>query len=405
MRVSGPGAGDVPKALGARRPPPREARLARLADPTTGETLDRALILWFPGPNSATGEDLLELHLHGGRAVVAAVQRVLAGLPGLRPAEPGEFTRRAMLNGRLDLAEAEGLADLLSAETEIQRRNAIRVAEGGLSRAVEIWRRHILDHAATIEAVIDYGDEVGDDIDIAPLQARVGADAEALRALLASPPAERLRDGLRVVLAGPPNAGKSSLMNALAGREAAIVSPIAGTTRDRVEAALVIDGFPILLTDTAGLREEGDDPIEAIGIRRAQDAMDEADVVLWLGPEEDAIDRPGLIRVAAKSDLATAPDGRLAVSVVSGEGLGALRARLVAAAQAQFSGDLIALNQRQRTLVADAAESLQFASAEPDILLVAEHLRQSCSALDALTGRAGVEDMLDSLFGRFCLGK
>jgi tRNA modification GTPase len=406
VRISGPLALEAMHALAGRVPEPRRATLATLSDPSSGEKLDQALLLAFPGPRTATGEDLAELHLHGGRAVVRAVEAALATLPGLRLAEPGEFTRRALANGRIDLSEAEGLGDLLMAETEAQRRAALRSAEGAVRREVEGWVARVLGIAAQVEALLDHSDEddVGEASDLAGQIAAVAAD---IQAVVARPPVERLRDGIRVVLAGPPNAGKSTLLNALADRDAAIVSPIAGTTRDRIEAPVVRDGIAWLLIDTAGLHDAAGDAIEEIGIVRARDAMEGADLILWLGDEEGP---EGAIWVHARADApgreAAAPAQQLVVSAATGQGIAALWCRLAAAAGALLPPtDQVALNQRQRTLCEAAALALRQAALETDLLLVAENLRSALRAFDAITGRANVEAMLDTLFSRFCIGK
>ncbi|MEA3015916.1 MAG: tRNA modification GTPase [Sphingomonadales bacterium] len=403
VRISGPAADRAVEALTGTLPPPRRATLVKVR--RGGEEIDRALALRFPGPESATGEDVAELHLHGGRAVVAAVLGALGGLEGLREAEPGEFTRRAFLNGRIDLAEAEGLADLLSAETEAQRRAAHAMAGGALSRQVEAWREGILGLAAEVEASLDFADEV-DVGESAAGRWRVGAGAAAaeMEEMLARPSAERLRDGVRVTIAGPPNAGKSSLLNALVQREAAITSAVPGTTRDLVEAPVAIAGIPLLLTDTAGLRDSHD-VIETIGVARARAAMDGADVIVWLGAPAEA--PPGAVRVHPKADLAPPPpDVDIAVSAVTGEGLSELALLLVSRAREMLprEGEL-ALNARHRVLLAECRLALSEAASAQDPLIAAEGLRRARVALDRVTGRAGVEEMLDALFGRFCIGK
>ena len=406
IRVSGPAAADACTALAGSLPAPRQASLRWLVDPASGDRLDHALCLWFPGPRTATGEDLAEFHVHGGRAVVAAVQDALARLPDVRPALAGEFTRRAFANGVIDLAEAEGLADLLAAETEIQRRNALAVVGGVLSRRVDGWRTAILEASARIEAILDFGDEGDVPSDETPARAIAARVADEIAAMLAGPPVERLRDGVRVVLAGPPNAGKSTLFNALAGRDAAIVTDIPGTTRDLIEAPVALDGWPLLLIDTAGLRE-GDDPVERIGIARATSAVDDADILLWLGDPAEAPQTPATIKLAARCDVdrisADAVD--LSVSAVTGEGMDTLRSLLVSRAAALLPREAeIATNARQRAALADALSALRLGQA-PDALLFAEGLRLARTALDRITGRAGIEDMLDGLFGRFCIGK
>lgn len=409
VRISGPGAGRAVEALAGRLPPARRATLALLRDPADGAPLDRALLLWFPGPDTATGEDLAEIHCHGGRAVVAAIQAVLSAMPGLRSAAPGEFTRRAFDNGRMDLNAVEGFADLLAAETDQQRRAALAMAEGHFSRRVEGWRLALLRLSAMTEAALDFSDE--DDVPDAGIEQRIGMEIETLAlevgAELARPSAERLRDGIRVVLAGPPNAGKSTLLNALAGREAAIVSDIAGTTRDRIEVPVALGGVPFLLTDTAGLHAGTGDAIEAIGMARAQAAIEAADILLWLG-DPAVPPRPDAVLIASQSDrpdwgAPAAPALRL--SAASGEGMDALRADLLARAAALLpaEGDY-ALQTRQRDGIATLLHHLDTARHD-DLLIVAEELRAARSAIDRLTGRAGTEDMLDMLFGGFCIGK
>lgn len=402
VRISGPHATRALQTLAGSLPQPRRAVLRGLRD-ADGGLLDRALLLWCPGPGSATGEDLAELHLHGGRAVVSAVLAALARMDDLRAAEAGEFTRRAFHNGRIDLAEAEGLADLLGAETELQRRAALMLAEGALGKQAESWRKQLLRAAALVEAELDFSDE-GDVADSDRLwRGEVESLATEWQQAVSRPGAERLRDGVRVVLAGPPNAGKSSLFNALIERDAAIVTPIAGTTRDRIEAPVAIDGVPLLLIDTAGLRDDTTDTIEAMGIARSEQALAEADLVVWVG---DARAAPAAAMiVSTKIDLVPARGG-IGVSVVTGAGLDVLRAAIVdRARQLLPPPDGIALNARHRALMAEAHHAAVAASAEPDMLIVAEHLRTARLALDRITGRAGVEDLLDALFGQFCVGK
>ncbi|WP_239018230.1 tRNA uridine-5-carboxymethylaminomethyl(34) synthesis GTPase MnmE [Sphingomonas flavalba] len=413
VRVSGPGAVAAAVALTGQRPEPRRARLARIADPDSGLPIDRGLLLFFPGPRSVTGEDLVEFHLHGGRAVIAAVERALATLPGLRPARAGEFTWRAFQNGKTDLIAVEGLSDLLRAETEAQRRRALAVAEGGLTARIDGWQKEILIAGALIESRLDFSDE--DDVDAVDTEpmvhARLSALQAALAAQLARPPAERLRDGLSVVIAGPPNAGKSTLLNRLVEREAAIVSAIAGTTRDLIEVPVVLGGVAYRLTDTAGLRAGGDDPIERIGIDRAAAAIADADIVLWLGdgPPADGEQGQALLHLHPRADLpgrAEAPPGRLALSAATGGGIAELIAAMGEVATTLLPrADELALSRRQREAVATVAEHVVAALTLDDDLLRAEHLRLARACFDALTGRAGTEDMLDALFGTFCIGK
>jgi tRNA modification GTPase len=404
IRVSGARAHEAARALAGDLPEARTAAVRALKDPASGELLDEALVLRFDGPASSTGEDCAEFQCHGGRAVVDAVLGALAGIDGLRVAEPGEFTRRAFENGRIDLTEAEGLADLIEAETESQRKAALALAEGGLRAQIAQWQDRLLELSAAAERAIDYDDE---DAAVDPaLVAGAVALAAELGEWLERPRAEPLKDGVRVVVAGPPNAGKSSLVNAIAGQERAIVTDIPGTTRDHIEVPLALGGVPILLTDTAGLRET-EDRVEAIGVRRAGALIEAADLVVWLGEPGEAPEHPRLIPVHAKYDLprrGAPPPGSIPVSSVTGNGLKALLERLAADARALLPGDgAIALNRRQAGLVREAAEALR--DPRGDAVLIAENLRLARNAFDHLTGRAGVEDVLDALFSRFCLGK
>jgi tRNA modification GTPase len=406
IRVSGPNAHFAGKALAGTLPAARHAAVRELRS-EGGELLDEALVLRFDGPASSTGEDLVELHCHGGRAVVASVLRSLGTIDGLREAEPGEFTRRAFENGRIDLTEAEGLADLIEAETESQRRAALATAEGGLRIVIERWQAGLLELSARAEAAIDYVDD--DSVDRDPSLSRdCGALAGELSTWLERPRAEPLRDGIRVVIAGPPNAGKSSLLNAIAGYERAIVTAVPGTTRDHIEVPLALSGVPIRLTDTAGLRDPAE-LVEQIGVDRARKLLELADVLLWLGEPEDAPEHPRLIRVHARADLperGLAPPGSLAISSVIGTGLAELTRAIVAAARAILPAEgEIALNRRQADCLSDARNALEAAENAGDLVIIAESLRQARAAFDRLTGAAGVEDLLDALFGRFCLGK
>lgn len=412
VRISGPAASDALKHLTDNDMPERSPRLVTVKG-FDGEIIDRALALRFARPASATGEDIVELHLHGGRAVVDAVLVRLTGIDGLRPAEPGEFTRRAFENGRLDLLEAEGLADLLAAETEAQRRQAMDFAGGTVSHAVAAWQDACLGIAARIEAAIDFSDE--DDVgeaDVAAIHSACSELAATMADWLARPPAERLRDGISVAIAGPPNAGKSTLLNAIVQREAAITSPTAGTTRDIVEVPVAIGGVAYRFADTAGLRDNSDDAVEVIGIDRARGAAAAADILVWLGDDAPSTHR-ATIRVAAQADRCSGTEWEAQVdaadvvlSAVTGEGVGALLEAIGWHARALLPREgEVALNRRQRSALGEVGEALAAAAKESDLLIVAEHLRGAMGALDRLTGRARTEDMLDALFGRFCIGK
>jgi tRNA modification GTPase len=402
VRTSGPAALEAAQLLSGDLPKVRHVALRRLTDPRDGSLIDEAVVLRFDSPNSATGDNIIEYQCHGGRATVDALIAALLAVPGIRMAEPGEFTRRALANGRIDLTEAEGLSELLMAETELQRRSAIARAGGVFRKRLDGWREQLLALAAQAEVAIDYADE--DDGSSAPdLKLPIEQLAADMAKLVDAPRVEPLRDGIRVVVAGPPNAGKSSLVNALAQSEKAIVTHIAGTTRDVIEVPIAIDGIPFVLVDTAGLRES-DDVVEAIGVGRAREEAKRADLLLWLGDDEPP-HQSGLIRIASKSDLGVAGDG-LAVSVVTGQGLADLIRMLVDSATHLLpKPDELALDRRQHDLLAEAQAALQRGARIGDPVLIAEELRNARLAIDRISGRAGVEDLLDALFGRFCLGK
>lgn len=403
IRISGAGAHTAASALCGELPAPRHAAVRSLRDPETRMLLDEALVLRFDGPHSATGEDLVEFHCHGGRAVVQAVLGALGSLDGLREAEPGEFTRRAFENGRIDLTEAEGLADLLEAETESQRRAALALAEGGLKRQIEEWQQRLLALSAEAELAIDYvGEEDADHaLSFAP---RARALQGELQEWLDRPRIEPLRDGVRVVIAGPPNAGKSSLLNALVGHERAIVSAQAGTTRDQIDVPIAIGGVPILLTDTAGLRSSDDD-IEGQGISRAEQLLESADLVLWLGTEDSRPIHARSIQVFPKADFGVTAGEGMNVSSKTGQGLAELMLAIGDQAKALLPTEgAIAINARQAVSLEVACNALSVAQ-HADPVVAAEGLRQARAAFDRLTGCAGVENLLDTLFGRFCLGK
>jgi len=382
------------------------AAVRELRHPVSGELLDEALVLRFDGPASSTGQDIVELHCHGGRAVVDAVLGSLAELDGLRQAEPGEFTRRAFDHGRIDLTEAEGLAHLIEAETESQRKAALALAEGGLRKQIGQWQERLLGLSAQAERAIDNDEE--DEADDPMLLRDCAALAAELRQWLERPRVEPLKDGVLVVVAGPPNVGKSSLINVIAGQERAIVTDIPGTTRDHIEVPLSLGGVPVRLTDTAGLRET-DDQVEAIGVERAERLVEGADVLVWLGEPASAPDNPRRILVHAKADLSdrrSVPLGSIPVSSVTAEGLPDLLREMQRLARSLLPAeDAIALNRRQARHLAEAADALDGVASGRELVLVAENLRLARGAFDRLTGRAGVEDVLDALFGRFCLGK
>jgi tRNA modification GTPase len=407
IRVSGPQAHEAGRRIAGQLPRPRQASLRELRHPRDATLLDHALVLRFDGPASSTGENVVEFQVHGGRAVADAVLDALASLDGLRLAQPGEFTRRALENGRIDLTEAEGLADLIEAETDSQRRAALALAEGGLRRQIEEWQEQLLGLSARAEQAIDYDEEDRHGVDPA-LSSDCGALATELQSWLERPRIEPLRDGVRIVVAGPPNSGKSSLLNAIAGSERAIVTDVPGTTRDHIEVPLALGGIPILLTDTAGLRAT-DEPVERIGVERSHALVEGADVLLWLGKPGEAPPHPRRVLVHSRCDLAEraeAPPGSLPVSSATGEGIGPLLERAAELAASLLPGEgALALNRRQTAHIEEAQGALARAAASGDIVTVAEDLRLARGAFDRLTGRAGMEDVLDALFSRFCLGK
>jgi len=403
VRTSGPDAFAAAEAVAGRLPEARQAALRRLIDPRNGSLIDNALVLRFDAPNSSTGEDIVEYQCHGGRATIDALINALIAQAGVRLAEPGEFTRRALANGRIDLTEAEGLADLLTAETELQRLSAMARAGGDLRRCLDGWRDRLLALSARAEVAIDYADEEEGSEDT-QLRPDIRSLTEDMAKLVDGPRVEPLRDGIRVVVAGPPNAGKSSLVNALAQSEKAIVTHIPGTTRDLIEVPVAIDGVPFVLVDTAGLRES-QDAVETIGIERARGEAERAELLLWLGAASEAPDRPGVILIAAKADLGNSAEG-LPVSAVTGQGNAELmRALVEQAKQLLPKADELALDRRQHDLLAESQAALHRAAELEDPVLMAEELRVARLAIDRISGRAGVEDLLDALFGRFCLGK
>ena len=431
VRVSGPQAGPVLTALAGKMPAPRLATRVMLRN-ANQQPIDDAVVLWFPGPASATGEDVAEFHIHGGRAVLAALVAALSGFADMRAAEPGEFSRRAFENGKLDLTEAEGLDDLIHADTDRQRRQALRQLKGLLGDRARNWRDQIIGASALIEAGIDFSDEGDVPAElIAPAVAKIKALLGEIEDVLAAQGrSERLREGLVVAIAGPPNVGKSTLMNALARREVAIVSPHAGTTRDVIEVQLDLDGYPVTVIDTAGIRET-DDPVEQEGVRRARARAADADLVLWMSdPQRDEVPEQGAApvwRIRNKIDLhAARPEtGRanesasalgssregtdFGISASRGDGIAELIGALVGFAEKYFGsgeGALIA-RERQRKLLRETAESLRrsIAVLGEGEELAAEDLRMAAYSLGRLLGRVDVEDILDVIFRDFCIGK
>jgi tRNA modification GTPase len=437
IRVSGSNAGLALEKLIGYVPEPRKAALARVRDPANGETIDEALALWFPAPHSETGEDVAELQLHGGHAVIAAVFEAVGKIEGCRPAEPGEFTRRAFENGKLDLTAVEGLADLIAAETPAQRRQAFRQLKGLIGDRAEAWRRRLIDALALVEARIDFSDEadVPEDLLGPALDAAQQLRSEIAAALADGHRGERLRDGLVVAIAGPPNAGKSTLFNRLARREAAIVSPFAGTTRDVIEVHFDLDGYPVTLLDTAGIRE-GAEPVEQEGIRRARERAGSADLVLWVidasasgaasANRSHGLSAPETWLIENKIDLAVDKQGDRAklcslrnecrfsydVSASKGEGIEALVDALAGYARDYFAvaESAVVTRSRHRRALEGTVTALDRALAERNDAavreeLVAEELRAAATTLGRLTGRIDVEDILDVIFRDFCIGK
>jgi tRNA modification GTPase len=434
VRISGPKARLGLMATCGRIPEPRHATFARLRDPASQEMIDEALVLWFPGPGSETGEDMAELQVHGGRAIVARVFAVLGALEGFRMAEPGEFTRRAFENGRLDLTAVEGLADLINADTEAQRRQALRQFKGLLGDRAETWRGRLIEALALVEAGIDFSDEdVPGDLAVralAIIQPLLGEIRQA-----EAGQGERLREGLAVAIAGPPNVGKSTLLNRLARRDAAIVSPHAGTTRDVIEVQLDLKGYPVTVRDTAGLREAAD-PVEQEGVRRARRAVSEADLVLWVvdavaietgmwlaeqpAPRPDTqhwvvLNKTDLLAPDAAEELVARLAGQLRVnalltiSATTGAGIDDLVRAMAGFADRFFTIEpALVTRERHRIALREAALALEGAlrlGLQGGEELVAEQIRLATRALERLTGRIGVEDILDVIFRDFCIGK
>lgn len=426
IRVAGPAAGVALDRMAAPRPAPRHAAFRRVRHPPTGEVLDEALVLWLPGPMSETGEDMAELHVHGGRAVISGVLAALGSIEGCRLAEPGEFARRAFENGKIDLTAAEAIADLVDAETAAQRRQALRQAGGALAKLYDVWRTGLIRAQALTESAIDFSDEadVGKKVCEGARELVAGLLPSIRQHLDDGRRGEILREGFRVAIAGPPNVGKSSLLNALARREAAIVSDEAGTTRDVIEVTLDLRGIPVIFSDTAGIRE-AEGKVEREGIRRAVARARDADVVLWLmdatGPQPEPppdLAAPGreMLRVLNKIDLLPADGARaigrpcwLRLSARTGEGLPALANAIEdKAAAAVGASEAPAITQaRHRQQIETAAEALEayLSGAPPDLELRAEDLRRAATALGRITGQVDVEDVLGEIFSRFCIGK
>ncbi len=418
IRISGPHTRDAIALIAGVAPRPREAKLVRFRDPKSGEIVDQGLIVWFPGPKSATGEDYAEFQIHGGRAVIDGVLTILHEMPALREAEPGEFVRRSFANGKLDLSQVEALADLIESQTEFQRRQALRMMGGELRRRVEAWRAKIIEALALIEASLDFSDEA--DVGSAPhagLHPLLAPVLSEMREMLREAPAsERMRDGFVVFILGPPNAGKSTLMNALARRDIAIVSEIPGTTRDLIEAHLDVKGMPIVFVDTAGLRESRDE-IEKIGVARTLERARRADLLLWLSEGGAAAEPQNLkaeegaseiLRVATKADLIDPPANCLAISAKTGAGLEELfEAILLRAKQRLGDGSSsFLLRQRHRDAVREASAVLKEAlDGGKSLELIADDIRLAGRALGRITGAVDVENVLDVIFGQFCIGK
>jgi tRNA modification GTPase len=428
IRVSGQASAAAIAALTGDGPPPaRHASLRTLRDPRSGEEIDRGLILWFPSPHSYTGEDAAELQVTGGRAVLTGVLNALTSLESLRPAEPGEFAWRAFENRKLDLSQIEGLADLVDAQTQAQRRQALRIAGGAVSREAEKARGMILDAMARVEAALDFSDQ--EDVGEETLsEARTRAEAAAQRLighLRQAERGERLREGFNVVIAGRPNVGKSTLLNALARRDVAIVSDIPGTTRDILEVHLELRGLPVTLIDTAGLRDT-DDPIEREGVARARRRAAEADLVLWLKdgglmtlPDRSMADIVGptigcnvpFLEIRTKADLdgSASASGSIAVSAKTGAGLPQLLERVAAAAEAGLAGadQALLVSARHRSAFEEAGAHLRRALGSQTLApeFFAEDLRLAARALERIAGRIDVEEVLGEIFGRLCIGK